>query len=49
MCGAAYTPAVVTNKPNIHGVTAMGGAHPPIWVQGGYRVRGSGYPYSEYT
>ena len=47
MCGADYTPAAVTKKPKIHGVTESGETHPPMGGRGGQRGIGGGDPYVE--
>ena len=46
MCGVAYTPAAMTNKPKIHGVGSPGGA-PPTGGRGGRRRGTRRYPYVE--
>ena len=46
MCGAAYNPALVTNKPKIHGV-AEAGEVTPIVGRGGRRRGTRVGPYAE--
>ena len=46
MCGAAYNPSLVTNKPKIH-VVAEAGEVPPTGGRCGRRRVTRGFPHAE--